>query len=208
MTHTQLIWSLVLNAFVSLSVLVSVGAFFVRGGKGNMEGAGRRSLHYFTVDSNLLCAAACLALCLWDGIALARGGGALVPRWLDLFKFMGAAAVGVTFFTVLLYLLPVTRFDFKLMYAGRSLFLHGLCPLAAMVSWAFLEQGRPLGFPWTLLGLVPTVLYGALYLNKVLLRKEWEDFYRFNAGGKWPISIALMLLLTFAIAVGLWALRR
>ena len=207
MTHTRLLWSLVLNAFVFLSVLVSVGAFFVRGGKGNMEEAGRRALHYFTVDSNLLCAAACLALSLWDGIALARGGEARVPLWLDLFKYLGSAAVGLTFFTVLLYLLPVTRFDFKLMYAGRNLFLHALCPLAAMVSWAFLETGEPLAFPWTLLGLVPTLLYGALYLDKVLLRKAWGDFYHFNQNGRWYLSIALMLLLSFAVAVGLWALR-
>ena len=88
MTHTQLWISLLLNLFVFLSVLISVGAFFVRGGKGNMEGAGRRSLNYFTVDSNLLCAAACLALCVWEGIALVRGGEAKVPLWLDLFKFM------------------------------------------------------------------------------------------------------------------------
>ena len=208
MTHTQLWISLILNFFVVLSVLVSVGAFFVCGGKGNMDGAGRRSLNYFTVDSNLLCAAACLALGVWEGFALARGGEARVPLWLDLFKYVGSVAVGLTFFTVLLYLLPVTHFDFKLMYAGRTLFLHALCPLAAMGSWAFLEKGQPLAFPWTLLGLVPTLLYGALYLDRVLLRKTWGDFYHFNQNGRWYLSILLMLLLTFAVAVGLWALRR
>jgi hypothetical protein len=207
MSDTQLWLSLLLNLFVVLSVLVSIGAFFVRGGKGNMQKVGKRSLVYFTVQSNLLCAAACLALCVWDAAALFQGGEALLPRWLNLFKFMGSAALGLTFFTVLLYLLPVTHFDFKLMYAGRNLFLHGLCPLAAMVSWVFLEKGQPLTFPWTLLGLVPTVLYGALYLDKVLLRREWEDFYRFNAGGKWPISIAAMLLLSYLISVALWVLR-
>jgi hypothetical protein len=207
MTHTQLWISLLLNAFVFVSVFGSVGAFFVRGGKGNMQRVGRKALVYFTVQSNLFCALVCLALCVWEGLALGRGGEALVPRWLDLLKFTGAAAVGLTFFTVILYLLPVTHFDFRLMYAGRNLLLHALCPLAAMAGWAFVERGEPMAFPWALLGLVPTALYGALYLYKVLLRREWEDFYRFNAGGKWPISIAFMLLLTFLISAGLWALR-
>lgn len=207
MTRPQLCCSLLLNLFVVLSVFGSCAAFFLVGGKGNMKKRGKKALVYFTVDSNLLCAAACLAVCVRDGLALAGGCDPSIPRWLDLFKFAGTAAAGVTFFTVLFYLLPVTHFDFKLLYAGRNLFLHALSPLAAMASWTLTEQSLPIAFGWVLLGLIPTVLYGALYLNKVLLRKEWEDFYRFNAGGKWPISIALMLLLTFLISVVLWALR-
>ena len=206
MTPPQLICSLILNASVVILVFCSTLAFFRVGGQGNMKEGGKRALNYFTVDSNLLCALACLGLCVWDAVALIRGGGTL-PRWLDLFKFAGAVAVGVTFVTTLCYLLPVCHFDFKLLYAGWNFCLHALCPLAAMASWAFLERSAPLPFPWTLLGLLPTAVYGAVYLDKVLLRKQWGDFYHFNTGGMWYLSIVLMLLLTFAISVGLWALR-
>ena len=207
MTSTRLWISLLLNAFVFLSVLLCVRAFFVRGGKGNMQAVGTHALIFFTVQSNLLCALSCLALCVWEGIALARGGGALLPRWLDLFKFTGTCAVGLTFFTVIFYLLPITHFDFHMMYDGRNLLLHGLCPLAAMVSWTFLEQGQPLAFGWVLLGLVPTALYGLLYFHMVLRLQRWKDFYRFNEGGKWPVSFAAMGVFTFAISAALWALR-
>ena len=37
-------------------------------------------------------------------------------------------------------------------------------------------------------------LYGLLYLNKVVSRKEWDDFYGFNRDGKWPLSFAAMLI--------------
>ncbi|MBR3077114.1 MAG: hypothetical protein IKH07_04260 [Oscillospiraceae bacterium] len=207
MTRSKLLCSLACNLFVLVSVVVCVGAFFVRGGKGNMDETAKRAFMYFTVDSNILCAAACLGLIIFDVHALLRGGDAL-PRWLDLFKLMGASAVGLTFLTVILYLLPVSHFDFKLMYAGRNLFLHALCPLAAMLSWAFLEQSGAIAFPWTLLALIPTALYGALYGWMVLVRKLWSDFYSFNIGGKWYLSYAVMLTLSLLIAEGLRALRR
>ena len=207
MTSTQLIWSLILNALVVLFVLLSTVAFFRVGGQGNMKEGGKKALIYFTVDSNLLCALACLGLCVWDAAALSRGGAALVPRWLDLFKFAGSVAVGVTFVTTLCYLLPVTKFDFKPLYAGWNFCLHALCPLAAMASWAFAERSLPLPFPWTLLGLIPTALYALLYLWKVIVKKTWKDFYHFNVGGLWYVTLLVMLLLSFAIGAALWALR-
>ena len=207
MTSTQLIWSLILNALVVVLIFCSTVAFFRVGGQGNMKEGGKKALIYFTVDSNLLCALACLGLCVWYAAALSRGGEALVPRWLDLFKFAGSVAVGVTFVTTLCYLLPVTKFDFKLLYAGWNFCLHALCPLAAMASWAFAERGLPLPFPWTLLGLLPTALYALLYLWKVIVKKTWKDFYHFNVGGLWYVTLLVMLLLSLAIGAGLWALR-
>ncbi len=207
MTSTQLIWSLVLNAAVAVLVVCSTLAFFRLGGQGNMKEGGRKALIYFTVDSNLLCALACLALCVWEAFALGRGGGVLVPHWLDLFKFAGSVAVGVTFFTTLCYLLPVTKFDFKLLYAGWNFCLHALCPLAAMGSWAFLERSAPLSYGWVLAGLIPTAVYGAVYLWMVVVRKKWNDFYHFNVGGLWYVTVFVMLLLSFGIGAGLWALR-
>lgn len=206
MTRTQIWLSLGLNAFLTLFVFGSIAAFFVRGGKGNMKQRGSKALSYFTVDSNIFCAVTCLFACIWDVAALRHGGG-LLPCWLDLLRYAGSVSVGVTFFTVLFYLLPVTRFDFGMMYAGRNLFLHALCPLAAMGNWAFLERSKALSFGWVFLGLVPTVLYGILYLRMVLIRKKWEDFYGFNKGGKWYVSLLLMLALNLSICVGLWALR-
>lgn len=207
MSTERLVCSLLCNASVVILVFLSTLAFFRIGGQGNMKEAGRKALIYFTVDSNLLCALACLALCVWDGIALGRGGGVPVPPWLDLFKFAGSVAVGVTFFTTLCYLLPVSHFDFKLLYGGRNLCLHALCPLAAMGSWAFAERGAPLPFGWVLTGLIPTAVYGAVYLWMVVVRKKWKDFYHFNVGGLWYVTVFVMLLLSFGIGAGLWALR-
>ena len=206
MTKKEMLLSLLLNLFVILPVLGSIAAFFLGGGQGNMKHRGTEALRYFTVDSNLFCATGCLCAFVWEISTLGRGGEHL-PRWLDLLRFVGSVSVGVTFFTVLLILLPATRFDFEMMYAGRNFYLHGLCPLAAMGNWVYVEHGPSLHLGWTLLGLIPTLLYGILYLRMVLLHRSWEDFYGFIQGRNWRVSCLIMLALSFAISAGLWALR-
>ena len=54
------------------------------------------------------------------------------------------------------------------------------------------------------LGLVPVLLYGLLYFNRVVVARAWEDMYGFNKGGKWKLSFALMTAGTVVIAVLLW----
>ena len=55
-----------------------------------------------------------------------------------------------------------------------------------------------------LLGVLPVLLYGSLYLYKVIYApqgKRWDDFYGFNKNGKWPVSFAAMLAGAFAVSM-------
>lgn len=141
-------------------------------------------LRYFTALSNLFCAAAALAL------ALARLGG--VPSMpLLLFKYVGTIAVMVTLLTVLLFLGP--HYGYKMLFSGPDLWLHLVCPLLALLSYLLWDRA-PLSLATALLGVLPVLLYGLLYLRRVVFQQRWEDFYGFNRGGKWPLSFAAMLL--------------
>lgn len=141
-------------------------------------------LRYFTALSNLFCAAAALAL------ALARLGG--VPSLpLLLFKYVGTVAVMVTLLTVLLFLGP--NYGYKMLFSGPDLWLHLVCPLLALLSYLLWDRA-PLSLATALLGVLPVLLYGLLYLRRVVFQQRWEDFYGFNRGGKWPLSFAAMLL--------------
>ena len=141
-------------------------------------------LRYFTALSNLFCAAAALAL------ALARLGG--VPSLpLLLFKYVGTVAVLVTLLTVLLFLGP--HYGYKMLFSGPDLWLHLVCPLLALLSYLLWDRA-PLSLATALLGVLPVLLYGLLYLRRVVFQQRWEDFYDFNRGGKWPLSFAAMLL--------------
>ena len=160
----------------------------------------KKNFRYFTVLSNVLCAIT--SLC----VIFAWIGGSL-PLWAVLLKFVGTAAVSVTMLTVVLFLGP-TSGEWKLLLTGAQLFLHLINPLLAIISLCVFES-TDFGFPWVFLGLLPTVLYGVFYLYRVVVLPEdrrMEDFYGFNKNGKWMLSVGMMLLLTFAASVILWAL--
>ncbi len=156
-------------------------------------------LRFFTVQSNLLCTLASVI------VAACRLSDA-VPEAVLVLKFIGTVAVAVTLLTVMVFLGPTL--GYRILLTGPDLFLHLVCPALALVS--YFAWDKPSG-PWpaALLGMLPVVLYGMLYIYKVVLAPEdrrWEDFYGFNRGGKWPLSLAVMLLGTLILSIALWLL--
>lgn len=174
--------SLILNILIVLFVVGSI-ARDLR--KANPK---RALFRYFTTLSNVLCAIAALIA----AILLPFGK---LPFWALLLKYTGTAAVTVTMLTVLFFLLPISH-DWKGLLSGAELFLHLICPLLAIVSFLVFEKtAMP---AWVIaVGAAPVLLYGLLYLYKVIFApaaRRWEDFYGFNRNGKWALSFGLMLL--------------
>ncbi|MBR0208999.1 MAG: hypothetical protein IJQ43_08890 [Oscillospiraceae bacterium] len=178
-----------------------IGCFHDENGWRLQRGLG--VLRFFTVQSNLLCGFASLAIL----ISLPVKGE--IPHWIWLWKYIGTAAVTVTLNTVLIFLGPAA--GYKRLLSGRDLYLHLIGPLLAIVSFCFCERIYPLSFPLALTGLLPVILYGALYFYKVMLcsgEKRWEDFYGYNRNGKWPISCVAMLIGGALVCTALWGLYR
>lgn len=157
----------------------------------------RKILRYFTALSNLLCAAAALI------VALCRLSGDL-PYAVGVLKYVGTAAVSVTFLTVVFFLGPTL--GYKLMFSGPDLWLHLVCPALAILSYALWDKpDMPLRA--VLLGFLPVPIYSAMYIYRVLFAPEarrWKDFYGFNRGGKWPLSLVIMALASLLISALLW----
>lgn len=152
---------------------------------------GAVALRYFTVLSNLFCAASCLL------VAAMWLNGAIWP-WALTLKFVATVSVMVTLLTVFVFLLP--QYGAKFLLTGPDFWLHLACPLLALAT--FLLWDRPvLTAPAALLGVVPVLLYGAVYMTQVVLRRKWEDFYGFNRGGKWPVSFAVMVIATALLSL-------
>ena len=192
------------NALIVAFTAYGMSRFFTVGGDGNMPVMNTQCFRFFTVDSNLLAALSSLLLLIVQ-IKSLRGGKAPAKALLVL-KHVGTTAVGVTFFTVFCFL--GLLYGYASMVAGVNLFMHLITPLLAMLSFVLLESEPPLRFRCTLLGVLPTLLYGAVYMALVVVVKRWYDFYGFNIGGRWPLSSILMLLGTWLISLALWALRR
>ena len=154
-------------------------------------------MRYFTVLSNLFCALSCLAF------ALGQLCGN-VPQILFILKYMSTCAVTVTLMTVLVFLGP--RVGYKVLLSGPDFWLHLAVPLLAILSYLAWDH-IPMNGGAVILGALPVILYGLLYLYKVVLaapKKGWDDFYGFNRNGKWPVSFTAMLAAGFLISWIFW----
>ncbi len=198
LNYTSL-WSVIVNLILLAGVFISVG-IHVR------HSSVRAALKYFTVLSNLLCG-------LSAAVMILRASGAVPDDPAILLKNAGTAAVTVTLLTVLLFLGPTV--GWKRLLSGPDLWLHLICPLLALAAWLLwdkdpctlksLECHLPF---WTVfVSWSPVVLYGCLYLRKVIYarpEKRWDDFYGFNKNGKWRVSFLAMMAGGFLISVLLW----
>ena len=191
-----------LNTLIALLTLLIVVSFFRKDGQWVPE-RGKFALRFFTTLSNILCAAACLLTAL----AMNAGG---VPEWIWTLKYIGTAAVTVTMLTVFLFLAPSIGKDWvKYLLTGSDIFMHLLTPLLALFTFCVFER-QGMTFLQSLWGMLPVLLYGPLYLYKILFappEKRWDDFYGFNKQGKWPVAFAAMVAGTFAICMGIMALQ-
>ena len=156
-----------------------------------------RVFRYFTTDSNLLAAAASVVLAVYE----IRGGK---TKAAVVFKYVGAAAVTITFLTVLCFLGPISGFHG--VYSDEAFWLHMVCPLGFVVSFLFLDmRGMRLGVKDAVWALIPVAVYGAVYFIMTIAFGEdnggWPDFYVFNAGGMWPVTLLIFIIASTAVAL-------
>ena len=190
---TSAVFSFLSNLLLLVLVAYSVARFFFASGDGNMEVTGAACFRYFTIDSNILAALSAALLLPWE-LRRALGKDAEVPIALSVFKLAGTTAVAITFAVVLVFLGPTMGYD--KMFEGTNIFLHAICPVLSIVSFLFLDGGTAVSGKQSRPALLPTVVYGLVYLVMVIVLTEanggWPDFYGFNLGGFWPVSIIVM----------------
>ena len=186
-----MVQSAVINEAIVFITALSLRAVIRRTPKEKLP----ETFRYFTVLSNLFCALTALILLVCEFFGV-------LPAWAATLKYMGAVSVTLTFLVVLLFLWPSLG-TIQGLWDGPELFLHFVTPLLAVVSFLFYEK-KGLS-AWIIpLGLVPVLLYGWLYLDRVILARTWRDMYGFNKNGRWKLSFSLLVLGTIAIAVLLW----
>ncbi|WP_029231794.1 hypothetical protein [Butyrivibrio sp. VCB2006] len=174
--------SFIINLTIAILTVVLTMGLFREDGKWNVQ-RGKKAMRYFTLQSNLLCAAASVCMCIFPE-----------KMWVYYLKIVGTAGVTVTMLTVFLFLARI--YGIGPLLKGFDLFMHLLTPLMALASLCIFER-RETSLGAAFLGMLPVALYGPLYLYKVVFAPEgkgWEDFYGFNAGGKWKISYVIMHL--------------
>ena len=195
-----MIASIIINTIIFLTTTILLISRFRKDGRWDIQ-RGLKAFRYFTVLSNAFCAISALVL------LISEMSGSVSPAAL-LFKYLGTVSVTVTFLTVMLFLGPTQ--GYKKMLGGQDIYMHLIGPLLATISFCFLEK-REMTLATAMIGVIPVLIYGLVYLYKVIYvpeDKRWDDFYGFNRGGRWPVAFAAMIGGAAAACVLLWVVGR
>ena len=170
------------------------------------------NLRYFTVLSNIMEG---LASLVWLA-AMSGGDNTSDDNGIDddkikraeRFKYIAAAAVMLTFATVVGFFGPL--YGYGMMFDGANLYFHLIIPVIAAAEFVFLSDGE-----FTVkdnnLVVIPPLVYGIVYLINVLINgRENGDWYWFLAWG-YPAGIlifACICLATWLLAFIMRKLQR
>jgi len=201
-TKTKTILSLICNSVIFLVTTgIFISYFLV---KSDVLENGWQSLRFFTTDSNLLAAVAAALVAVCD-IQKLRGRRTDIAKPFMLLKYMGVVSLLLTFCTVMVLLVPIYGAAREL--TGTAFHMHVAAPVLSFVSFVFWEADRKISLPQTFLGLAPMLVYGIVYFLQVLVFKNWIDFYAFNKGGRWYITVPVIIAVTYLLCLLVRLLR-
>jgi len=200
--------SLISAAVVAIDVCIGVTMNLTTLYDVNFDHMGIKTFCMFTVLSNILAGIAMILVIPYavDGL---RTHSYHLPRWIVDLVYVGVTAVALTFLVSLCILAPVK--GFKLIFTGSRFFLHGVCPLLAIIAFCFFMTEKEIRLKDSLLPLIPVLLYAAVYYVMVVVigedRGGWNDFYGFAT--RIPVWISALAIgpITFGIASGIRALH-
>jgi len=173
---------------------------------------GLGAFKYYTVLSNILCAITSLVCVIYMLFNMTNGDKAL-PNGLYILHLTGCSVVSVTFIVVMIFLGPT--FGYPLMFTGVSFWLHLVAPVLSIVAQILLKQQKPLRLRATLWAVVPTIIYGIVYVS--VNAANWTgksnratDIYGFLTWG-WGIGAVILIsicVINWLIALLYWKLGK
>ena len=190
-TRQHCLFTMISAAVVVVCVCIGVTMNLTTIHDENFDHMGLRTFCMFTVNSNILMGAS-MALVFPYSLDGLRKHNFHLPRWVVDMVYAGVTAVALTFLISLCVLAPVK--GFVLIFTGSRFFLHGLCPILAIVAFCFFISEQRIRFRDTLFALVPVLIYAVLYYVMVVVLGEdrggWNDFYGFAT--RLPVWIPML----------------
>ena len=170
---------------------------------------------FFTVDSNIFMGIVAFIFSIIE-IQILKGKKIEISLKTYIFKLMATVSVGVTFFTVFVYLGNIVEGGILRLLKNSNLFLHLLIPVLSMINFCFFEKTDKIKFKYTIFGTIPVILYSVFYITNILIHLEngkvstIYDWYWFAQGGMWQLLVVppFMILCTYLISAGLWRINK
>ena len=151
-----------------------------------------------TAFAVLMLAALAAALTAVCQVQILRGKRQSPLRAFTYIKLAGVVSLLLTFFTVMVLLVPV--YGVKQALGGTAFHVHVVAPVLSLVSFVWLDRHEPVPVSKAWAGLVPMALYGAVYFTQVIVLKNWVAFYKFNSGGMWYLIVPVIVGVTFGLS--------
>ena len=161
------------------------------------EGVRTEVFRYYTTLSNVAAALTAIPSLVF-AVRGVSGKGVELPPWLAVCRFLATSMLTLTMMTVLCFLGPI--YGYGEMYTGVNFWFHLINPVLSITAFLFLETETAIPFKAAPLGIVPTVLYGFVYIREVVFVGKWPDFYSLNPGGRWVVSVLAMLSANLLLA--------
>lgn len=201
MPMKKCVWTMISAVTVFICVCIGVIMNLTTIYDVNFDHMGLRTFCMFTVNSNILCGLGMVITVPYtiDGL---RKKDFHLPNWVVDLLFCGVTSVGLTFLVSLCILAPVK--GFVLIFTGSRFFLHGLCPILAIIAFCFLMTGHVIKLKEAVISMSPVILYAMVYYFMVEIlgpdNGGWDDFYGFFTRIPAWVSLLSFIPITFAIA--------
>ena len=218
MKKEKVIVSLIMNILIFIlvvlaSIIMFTGFRFMEGPVAVLTASKLAMFRFFTVDSNIFMGIVSFIFIIKD-IELLSGKIKEISKKYYILKLMSTTAVGLTFFVVFTYLIPISG-SIMLMLLNSNLFFHLVVPVLSILTFILFE-GTDLKFKDSLYGIIPTVIYAVYYVTNILVHVEngkvapIYDWYWFVQGGLWMafIVVPLILLVSWIISLFLYKLNK
>ena len=186
--------SVILNLVIIVGMTLSLIYFFSPHEGRTWWENGKLSLRYFTIQSNIVVYLAAIVMLVY------QLKGNEIPFGVTLFKYVGTLLVTITFLVVMIYLGPV--YGYKDQLSGVNFYVHVIGPLAALLSLCIFEKNGYMSIGQCFIAFIPALVYGIIYMYRVVISKSWDDFYGFATNTKWYISFMVLLVFVSLVCLG------
>ena len=159
--------------------------------------AGIGTFKMFTTISNII-AAFSAAMCLPFQIDGLRRDRYKLPSWIVIVMYVGAVGVFLTFFVAITIISAYQGFV-KAMFTNAKLFTHTINPLLITLLFVLVISDTHIKFSFSLISIIPVAIYMIIYLIMVIILKEWKDHYYTDKFIPWPVSLILIISISFGI---------
>ena len=176
-----------------VAVALSLTDFF---NSGSSE-AGMGTLKMFTTLSNIA-AAFSAAMCLPFQIDGLRRDRYKLPSWIVVVMYVGTVGVFLTFFSAIT-IISIYQGFVKTMFSRSSLFLHTINPILITILFVLIISDTHIKFSHSFISMIPIVIYAIVYFIMVFIVHAWKDHYHTNSVMPWPLSLLLMMSISFGV---------